>query len=242
MPIAAYGIPQNGSFVAEPQQYGGYNKGGASYVATPGYSSYQPTGYASEYSMYGSTAPHGQTYASPQGPYHAQSYQQYSMPPNASYQYEPPTQQTYQMPATASFTYEPPTQSYSYQQQYAAPQSSYALPQQASFTAYPQPGNYSNMDMPRFQFYASGTPGVDMPSRPTGTMNHAPAESGNAPTAPMNHLPTGPEKAKPAAPMNHAPARPDPSESRFPKPNSSTSKRPPAKKPSKKKLGCCSCN
>jgi len=251
MPIAAYAIPQTGSFVAEPQ-YGGSTKWGASYTAAPPYASYQP-----EYSMYGSATPpfpyghtYGHTYGSAPAPC-TPPYPHYAMPSTASFTYEQPTQHTYQMPTTASFTCDQPAQPYSYQQQQAASQSFYAMPQQASFTAYPQPANYSSMaDRCQFQFYPSAAYGADGQAKttgpehakPTGPMNHSPLRPEQAmPTGPVNQMPAEPSQVKPAGPMNHAPAGPGRAKSPMPKPNSSTSKRPPAKKTAKKSQGCCSC-
>jgi hypothetical protein len=269
--VAVYGLPQNGSFVAEPQQYADYIKGGAVYAAAPPHTSYQPRseygsyqpgaeygmyGSAESYvqtystapyqqqsveSMYGSAAPYGQSYTSAPATYLTQpSHQQYSMPSTASFTNEQPIQQTYQMPTTASFTAEPyehPVHYYQ-QQQYGAAPSSYALPQQQSFTAYPQQSNYPSMGGGQFQFYAKDTPqhqqlmyGLghqsppDVPSRPTGSMNHGPSEHGQAqPIGPTNHGPAQPAHAKP-------PART--------KPDAPIGGVPPAKRTGKKKGGCC---
>lgn len=264
MPIAAYEMPQTGSFVAEPQ-YGGHGKWGASYAHAPRYASPMPT---AEYSMHGSAPAFsfGQAYASPPAP----SYPQYPMPSAGSFtmSYEQPIQQPYQMhktasftqmPTTASFTYEQPAQPYSYQQQYAATQSPYAIPQQQSFAAYPQPTNYPSMGDMQFQFYPEGRAplGADGPSRPIEPMNHTATGPGRANSpmpgrskSPMNHnMAAEVSHAKPTGPANHAQAGPGrgnspmPGRSKSPmnKPNSSTSKRPPAKKTEKKTKGCCSC-
>merc|ERR1712224_491885 len=81
-------------------------------------------------------------------------------------------------------------------------------------------------DMPRFQFYPAGSPeaGAHGLSKPIGPMSHASATPGKAPpTEPMNQAPAEVGQAKP--PVN--------------KPHSSTSKRPPAKKTSKKSQKFC---
>jgi len=237
MPAGAYEIPQNGSFVAEPQYggYGGHTKWGASYVGAPRYASPMP---GAEYSMHGSAPAFSFGYASApaQG---APSYPQYAMPSAAPYtygSYEQPIQQSYQMtrnasftqmPTTASFTYEQPAQPYSYQQQYAAPQSQYAIPQQQSFTAYPQQANYPSMgDMPQFQFFperGGASLGVDGPSRPVDPMNHTATGPGRSQSpmpgrsqspmpgrsqSMMNHMQDETSHAKPTGPANHGQAGP----------------------------------
>jgi len=252
MPIAAYAIPQNGSFVAEPQ-YGGSHKWGGSYTAAPPYASYQQS---ADYSMYGSATPplpyghmYGHAYGSaPAYSYgSAPAYPQYAMPSAASFTYEQPAQHTYQMPTTASFTCDQPAQPH------AAAQSFYAMPQQTSYAGYPQPANYQCMgDRCQFQFYPSAALGADESSKPTGPMNHSPARPEHAPARPEhNHMPADPSQATPAgpparakSPMPQAQAGPPGrAKSPMPKPNNSTSKRPPSQRPakSKKKQGCCSC-
>lgn len=249
MPIAAYEIPQAGSFVAEPL-YGGHypphSKWGASYAAAPPHASYQPN---VEYGMYGSATPpfpYGHTKASAPA-----SYQQYAMPSTASFTHEQPLQQTYQMPQTASFTNEQPFQQYSYQHQYSATRS---IPQQPSFAAYPQQPNYPYTgDMPQFQFYPSAPPGVDRQLKQSMSLpQFGPADRestslpqfgpGHAkPTEPVNHSLADPGQVKPTGPMKHAPAGHGRDKSPIRKPNSSTSRRPPTKRTAKKNQGCCSC-
>jgi len=250
---AAYGVPQNGSFVAEPQ-HGMYGRGEKYYGAASPYVSYQPS---AEYGMYGSAEripQAGSFVADPQyggygrggasytaAPQYA-SYQpgaEYSMygsaPPQFSYgqtyasaqaPYTPSYQQ-YSMPSTASFTqYEQPAQPYSYQ----PTQSSYAMPQQSSFTGYPQ-----------FQFFKEAAPGPDAFSHPnpTGPVNHAPTDDRMHAHVPVEQHQA---KAKPTGAVDHGASAPGQAK-QFKKPNASTSQRPPqaAKKSSKKKQGCCSC-
>lgn len=270
-PIPTFGIPQTGSFVAEPQ-FGGYTKGGASYGAAPPYMSYQPY---DEYSRYGSATPpfpYAQSYTSASC---MPGHQQHLMAPSAaSFTCEQPIQQMYQMPTAASFMYEQPAQPYSNQQQYAATQFSHAIPQQPSFTAYPPPSNYAcRGDMPQFQFFPSGAPGAEGPAKATGPMNHMDMSLRDGPRSPMNHhrdimsrdgprnhydhsrrdslvepaqpKPTGLENPEPAG---HGRAKPSinnnngRAKSPMNKPNGSTWNKPPAKRTAKKKQGPCACS
>jgi len=233
-----YGLPQNGSFVAEPQQYADYTKGGASYAAAPPYASYQPRSeYGSyqpgaDYGMYGSVESYGQTYSS--APYQQQSVESMygsAAPYGQSYTSAPapylpqPSYQQYSMPSTASFTYEQPIQQ------------TYQMPTTASFTAEPYqqpvhsyqqqygaaPSSYALPQQQSFTAYPqqSNYPSMgggqfqffakDTPQHQqlmVGMGHQSPPDGPSRPTGPMNHAPSEHGQAQPTGPTNHGPAQP----------------------------------